>query len=402
MKMSITRGRARLGSLAVFVLLTAACSARQPQDPVLPPPEPLPDSVVWNVDPEIAPLLRRSAFGARELEASERVEMYIGTEEYVRRLATIAEDTTAPAVIRINALALLAHRTAVSELYAFGNAQKSPHERVRMAVVTAMREFMPAAPTTAIAILERALQDPNPRVQAHALEILSDRDVDALRDYHARATNRELRGVALDLIRTAEDRGAPLVARDTTGVLERTTSTGVVITFRPTQRWPQWNAAAGELFMRVPNSKQAVRVAQNVEVVNNVIPAFVTSDTSALVYEVNREIHVLSLRDNTDRKLADGVAPRMLPFSNDVVFLSEIKGGGLATPTDMPHRYQVIRSSLAGNQPAVVGEIKATSRNAVAGGYSPVRWLRIRELNGKFYLVNEEIDEFELPSPFGG
>ena len=392
----------KLSLLAICVLLTAACSARQTQDPVLPAPEPLPDSVVWNVDPEIAPLLRRSAFGTRELEAAERVEMYLGPEIYIRRLATIAEDTTAPAVIRINALALLAHRTAVSELYAFGNALKSPHERVRMAAVTAMRDFLPAAPTTAIAILERALHDSNPRVQAHALELLSDRDVDVLRAYYARATNRELRGVALDLIRTAEDRGAELESRDTTGGLERTTSTGVILTFRPTQRWPQWGAAVGELHLRMPKSKQSVVVAQGVEVVNNVIPAFITTDTAALVYEVNREIHVRSLRDNTDRKLADGIAPRMLPFSNDVIFLSEIKGGGLATPTDAPLRYQVIRSSLAGNQPAVVGEIKATSRNAVAGGYSPVRWLRIRELNGKFYLVNEDIEEFELPSPFGG
>jgi hypothetical protein len=357
---------------------------------------------VWNGDPEIAVLLRRSALGAREIEASERVELFVGPEEFIRRLATIAEDTSAPAVIRINALALLAHRTAVNELYAFGNALKSPHERVRMAAVTAMRDFLPAAPATAVAILDRALRDPNPRVQAHALELLSDRDVDILRDYYARSTNRELRGVALDLIRTAEDRGAMLEPRDSTGVLERTTGHGVVITFRPTQRWPQWDAAVGALYIRPPGAKQPVLVAQNVEVVNNVIPAFVANDSAALVYEVNREIHVRSLRDNTDRKLADGIAPRLLPFSNDVIFLSEIKDSGLSTPTDVPFRYQVIRSSLSGNQPAVVGEIKATARNTVAGNYSPVRWLRIRELNGKFYLVNDEIPEFELPSPFGG
>jgi hypothetical protein len=288
-------------SLLFFaVLMLPACSARQ-QTAVIPPPEPLPDSVVWNVDPELAPLLRRSAFGTREIEASERVETFLGPVEFTRRLATVAEDTAAPPVVRINALALLAHRTAVEELYAFGAALKSPHERVRMAAVTAMREFLPAAPTTAVSILGQALRDPNPRVQAHALEILSDREVDLLRDYYATATNRELRGVALDLIRTAEDRGAPLVAKDSTGVLERTTGTGYVLTYRPTQRWPQWDASVGELYVRAPDTKQPVLVASGVEVVGDVVPAFIATDSAALVYELNREIHVRSLRDNSDR-----------------------------------------------------------------------------------------------------
>jgi hypothetical protein len=386
--------------LLAALILGSACSARQ-QEPTVPPPEPLPDSVVWNVDPELAPLLRRSAFGAREIEASERVELYVGPEEFIRRLATVAEDTTAPPVVRINAMALLAHRTAVSELYAFGNALKSPHERVRMAAVTAMREFLPAAPTTVVAILDRALHDPNPRVQAHALEILSDREIDILRSYHARATNRELRGVALDLIQTAEERGAPLVANETTGVLERTTPGGFVITFRPTQRWPQWDAAVGDLYIRQPNTRQPVLVASGVEAVGDVVPAFIAADSAALVYEVNREIHVRSLRDNTDRKLASGIAPRILPFTNDVMFLSEVEDRSLDTPMDMPLRYQVIRTSLGGTQPAVVGELKTTAKNNVRGNYSPVRWLRIRELNGRFYLIGEGVTEFELPSPFG-
>lgn len=383
------------------MLLTACSSARQ-QEPVIAPPEPLPDSVVWNVDAELAPLLRRSAFGAREIEASERVELFLGYEDFITRLATVAEDTTAPPVVRINALALLAHRTAVPELFAFGNALNSRHERVRMAAVTAMRDFLPAAPATALAILGRALRDPNPRVQAHALEILSDRDVDLLRDYYARATNRELRGVALALIQTAEERGAPLVPKDSAGLLERTTPSGVVITFRPTQRWPQWDAAVGELHVRPADSKQMSLVASGVEVVGNVIPAFVAADSAALVYEVNREIHVRSLRDGSDRKLATGIAPRILPFTNDVIYLSEIRDRSLSTPTDIPLRYQVMRTSLHGTQAAVLGEVKATAKNNVLGNYSPVRVVRIREMNGKFYLVDGGIGEFELPSPFGG
>jgi hypothetical protein len=387
---------------ALVMVTLAACGARQESGQVIPPPEPLPDSVVWNVDPELAPLLRRSAFGRREIEASARVEEYLGYESFISRLATVAEDTTAPPVIRINALALLAHRTAVNELYAFGSAMKSPHERVRMAAVTAMREFMPAAPATAVAILEQALHDPNPRVQAHALEILSDREVDLLREYYGRASNRELRGVALDLIRTAEQRGAPLIAIDSAGTLQRTTSKGLVITFRPTTRWPQWNAAVGDLYIRQPDSKQQTLVARGVEVVGGVIPAFVPTDSAALVYEVNREIHVRSLVDGSDRKLSDGIAPRILPFTNDVIYLVEVKDVRLLeTPTDKPFRYQVMRSTLAG-PPSVIGELRTVARNAVHGNYSPARWMRIREMDGRFYLIGDDIREFALPSPFGG
>jgi hypothetical protein len=67
-------------------------------------PAPLPDSVVWNEDVELAPLLRRSNFGQRELEGAERVEQYLGPFTYLDRLADVADDTAAPNVIRINAL----------------------------------------------------------------------------------------------------------------------------------------------------------------------------------------------------------------------------------------------------------------------------------------------------------
>jgi hypothetical protein len=36
----------------------------------------------------------------------------------------------------------------------------------------------------------------------------------------------------------------------------------------------------------------------------------------------------------------------------------------------------------------------------VRGNYSPVRWLRVREADGRFYLVGEDVDVFELPDPF--
>jgi hypothetical protein len=389
--------------LLLAALTASACSTRSGGDQAAPPPPPpLPDSVVWNGDVELAPLLRRSNFGQREIEASERVEQYLGPLTYLERLAAVVDDTAAPNVVRINAMKLLTHRVAVPHLIVFTGALDAPDERVRMEAVSSMKEFLPAAPQTAVAILARALRDPNPRIQARALELLSDRDELVLREYIGFTRNNELRGVARDLLFTAESRGAPLVPKDTLGTLEKTTADGVVITFRPTQRWPQWQAAVGELFVRMPKEKQATRVASNVEVVGNVLPAFVAHDSLMLVYETNREIHVHSLTNHTDRKLANGIAPRILPFTSDVIYLREVQENRLATPQDIPYRYQVVRVPVTGGQETVVGEIKASVRNDDHGNYSPVRLLRVREQNGQFYLIGERIAEFQLPNPFGG
>ncbi len=384
--------------VSVSVLL-AACGGARSQVAEFPPPPPLPDSVVWNTDPELAPLLRRSNFGVRELNAAERVDVFLGTTEMDRRLGLVAEDSSNPAVIRINALQLLAHRKAVGQLFAFTAALRSPEERVRMAAVSAMRDFLPAAEGTAVAILERALRDPNPRIQARALELLSDRDVDVLRAYLPHTANQELRDVTRALIRVAESRGAALVPRDTAGTLEQVTESGVTITFRPVRRWPEWDAAIGEVSVTLPNKKRVV-IANDVEVVGNVIPAFALGD-SALVYETNREIHVRSLRDGADRKLADGIAPRIMPFTQDVIFFRKVDERTLPTPTDVPFRYHVLRISPAGGEETTLGEVKATTKNAVKGNYSPVRWSRIREMNGSFYIIGETMGEFGLPDPFG-
>ena len=365
-------------------------------------PETVPDSVVWSGDPELAVILRRGMLGPAELGAADRVEAFLGRAEFIERLGLIADDTTVPWVVRANALKLLADRLALSELIVFTNALDAPEERVRMTAVSAMEKFLPIAPVGAVQILERALRDPNIRIQLRALEMLSDRDVRILREYHARARNEELRGVALSLIRTAEERGAPLAPKDSLGTLERTSFSGVVITFRPTQRWREWDAAVGDLYARAPGSKQSALIARGVEVVGNVVPAFVMNDSTTLVYEVNREIRARSLKDNTERKLGDGVAPRIYPFTNDVLYFTETPDRRVETPQSTMYRYHVVRIPAAGGEPNVIGELVANAKNDVKGNYSPVRWMRVQERGGKFYLVGENITDFELPSPFGG
>lgn len=390
----------RKSLLSIVVISCAACSARSnsASNGALV----VPDSVVWSGDSALAPVLRRAAFGPEQLNAVERLARELGPHMLIDRAAAIAEDTSAPNIVRANALKLLAQRQAITELTVFADALRNGDEFVRLAAVTSMDAFFEDAPTTATALLAQALRDPSLRVQAHALEVLGDRDENVLREYVASTSNAELRGVAIDLLRVAEERGAPLVPVDSSGRLERTTASGVRISFRPVRRWPHWDAAVGELRVQPPHSNEPVLVASQVEVVGNVVPAFVTPDTAWLVYEAGREIHVRALRDNTDRKLADGIAPRLLPFSNDGIFFRPGPGVGKQSSSGTSTRYNVVRIPLAGGVEQVIGEVTAVLSPTIRGNYAPVRWIRVREADGRFYLTGDIGKPFELPTPFGG
>src|SRR5688572_21166568 len=127
--------------LTVLTLLLGACSSRQPasQTATLPDPEPVPDSVVWNSDPDLAPVLRRGYLTDRETAAAERIAQYIGVNEYIERLGVVAYDTTNPWVVRANALKLLSDYPAVAELIVFRTALRAREERLRMTAVSGMK-----------------------------------------------------------------------------------------------------------------------------------------------------------------------------------------------------------------------------------------------------------------------
>jgi len=145
-----------------------------------------------------------------------------------------------------------------------------------------------------------------------------------------------------------------------------------------------------------------VLVASGVEAVGKVVPAFVTSDGKFLVYELNREIHVRDLTTSADRKLADGIAPRIMPFTTDVLYLREVRAKRSETPNSFGLKYDVLRQPLATSDTAkVIGQIGALALNNLKGNYATVRWMRIREDEGVFYLVGDNIEAFKLPNPFG-
>lgn len=385
-----TRQQGHAVALLCAVLLLSACggtSARVVTQPA---------SVAWQGDTLLAPILNVPTMTRAELAAADTLATSLGPD-FDPRVAAVVMDTTAPALVRVNAVLLLSTRRA-RQLDAFSDALAATDERVRAAAVVALRPLMNSWPT-GLALVKRALNDPSPLVQSKVLEAIGDSDPDLLRAYTIRAHDPALRKIALDLVQTAEDRGAPLVQSDSTGILERVTPSGHVLRFRPEQRWPHWAAAVGELWLTAPG-QPPVSISRGVEVVNTVIPAYVSTDGKHLVYEANRQVHVRELATGADQVIGAGVAPRLLPFTESYVFLRQKEVQPSATGSTL--RYDVVRKAFAGESETVLGQVTARALHQEFGHYSPVRWLRVREIDGAFVLSDGIITPFRLPDPFAG
>jgi hypothetical protein len=380
--------------LSLTAVLTAACSSTQQSlgdtAPVM-----VMEPVAWpGGDSLLAPLLTQPELS--EAKTDSLIER-LGLDFY-ERLATISEDTTAPWMVRVNALRVLSQHRIATELPTFATALSTKDERVRISAAASMRDFLPIRPEATVELLAFALKDKSARVQSAALEVLSDRDADVLRAYLPNAASPALRGIALDLIRASEERGFALTG-DSAGVLTRSGPNGSTLTFRPTTRWPQWEAAVGDLILTLPK-QQPVVVARGVEQVGNVVPAFFTANDSTLVYEVNREIRARNVATGADIKLADGIAPRVLPFSNVVIFLRDRPKDARPTRDGSTLHYDVMRIPATGGTADLTGSLTTSVSHGRRGSYSPARWFRIIENEGNFYLSGENMEPFLLPSPF--
>ncbi|MBI4408545.1 MAG: hypothetical protein HY561_02475 [Gemmatimonadetes bacterium] len=379
-----------LGLLIAAVLLVGgACTGRATS--TAPTPGEAPEARVQRVLAE-APLRPEQYQRIAELEA----ELGGALDEL---LTTVALDTTAPVFSRGNALLLLGERHAAAQLRAFRVALGAREPRVRAAAVVGLRGVLPLAPAKTVALLERALRDPETQVQARALESLGDTDAAVLRRYLAGTPPTQLRAVAEELLRVVEERGAPLGAPAESGTLERVGPGGARLLFRPLRQWPQWEAAVGELHVGTPGRPPTL-VAKDVEMVAYVVPAFFSSDGRYLVYESARQIRVRDLESGNERALGPGIAPRGFPFTDDLLFLRERPDASVRQGDDVVLSYQVLRAPFAGGEPTSLGELTAIVRGQRRGAYSPARWMRVREQEGVIYLEGEDVSSFRLPDPF--
>lgn len=364
-------------------LLAAACASKQPS----------PKPVVWTKDAELAPVLTAPELTKVQMAKVDTLASLL--PDFDDRLQAAVVDTTNPPLVRTNAILLIADRRAGGQVEAFLSALEANDEDVRAAAVVGLRNYFGVSST--VDLLKGALRDPSPLVQARALESLADRDPDILREYIANARNAELKAIAQDLIAAAESRGAPLVPVDTLGTLRRSIGDDIVLTYSPVTRWRSHSASLGSLTLTIGKTPP-IKLADSVEVVRNVLPAFFSGDAKHVVYESNRNIYVRDVDARTTRRVGPGIAPRVLPFTNTFVYAQEKRR------TDNPQgagiTYDLFRTTFTEGESTPIGEAGAHAQTIVAGGFSPLRWARIIEQDGHFVLVGESLDEFRLPDPF--
>jgi hypothetical protein len=314
-------------------------------------------------------------------------------------LVDAAEDVNAPPSVRVNAIMTLAQRRSGAHLPVFRELIDDDDVRIRASAVAAMREFAQSHPYEAVRLARVALADTEPDVQAQALQIVGDNDLDLLREYVPRAANEDLRAVARDLIRVAEERGAALTHDSATGVLRRETFNGYVVTFTPQRRWTRWNAAYGTV--TVTRGDAVVASIDGVEAVAGVVPVFFSADARFAVFERDRTIVVRALESGAERVLGPGIAPRVRPFTDEFVYLRQTSAGEDAR-AQTRLQYEVVNAHFdeVAGQPQVLATTVATTSFATHGNYSPVRWMRVEERIGNFYLTAAMMEMVPLPDPF--
>lgn len=386
---------ARCRCLAIHGLVAAALAGCAGARATPRPPDP----AQFEHLPALFPLLagEPGPAGADSLAALEQRTGLTLTDS----LADIAEDTAAHPLLRANAALLLGRRHPPERLIVYNGLLAARDERIRLAAVMALREYLPGRPESALRLLSRALDDPSPAVQARVLEVMADRDADRLRAYIERAASPELVRVARDLVMAAEQRGAP-AQRGPDGSLTRDGPGGHRLVFTPRSSWPGWEAAAGRLEVRPAGGAPAV-LGDAVEVSRDVVPAFFSPDGRFLVYEKERRIYVREVGTGAEREAGEGIAPRPLPFTGDFIWFRERPEARSETRDLVRLRYQALRASFADAAPPAPvpeGLVAVTVKLDVAGGASPLRWARVVEMDGEFTLRAEGVDPFILPDPF--
>jgi len=385
--------------LFVLTIFSGACAGGAVQSPAARPAMDAPtDPTRWEGDPRLYRMLMAYPITPVQYDSLEVYAMQAG-QVMNNLLADAAADRHAPAAVRANALHMLARRQAGTHLSAFRTGLDDDDVRVRATAVAAMREFNTRYPMEALQLARMALRDTATEVQAQALPIIGDRDIPLLRAYHARTANPELRRIADEIIAVAEERGAPLAGDTATGVLRRTSAHGYTVTFTPSTRWPEWGAAVG----RVSVAGEGITpfTADSVEAVADVVPLYFSTDGAYAVYERARRIIVRTLASGEERDLGAGIAPRIRPFTDQFVYMVEAPDGRRDLRERTHIRYQVMNAGFNGAPaPSELGALGAFATYGSFGNYSPVRWMRVEDRGGSWYLTGDGIEAFALPDPF--
>jgi hypothetical protein len=316
-------------------------------------------------------------------------------------LIGLIEDEAADDHVRANAAVLLADRGVPGTVDLLRRQlTASSSDVLRGAAVRILQRFA-ADSVGARNALRAAAGDPSATVRLNVLQRLDVEDAPLVRSLLARESDPQVRTIARQLLELLEARGARLV-RDARGDLRSTGRENTPqIVFHPTWVDSVGGVEVGALWVELPGASSLVPLAQDVEVVDEVVPAFFDPTRTIIVYESGREVRVRDLRSGDSRSLGPGVAPRVIPFTENVVFVREVPGGRRPDPAGTLVDYEVVRASFSAGAPEVVGQLTARVRPELHRGASPVRWMVVGEGRQGFVLRAPGVaPTFVLPGPF--
>lgn len=307
-------------------------------------------------------------------------------------LVELVEDTRARTDARADALVLLADRRSPVALPILSRALGYENERLRSAAVLGLNRLA-ATSDGALQLIRAATRDRSRTVRLNALQSLDITEVETVRALLERESDREVREIALQLVSLAEARGAPLVS-DRGGAL-RTAADELdpQIVFRSFTHDSVAQVAIGDMRVELPEGRD-IPLASSAHVVRNVVPAFFSADRSQVVFEREGKVRVLDIATRRIEDRGAGISPRLIPFTQSFIFLRE----RAVTPTAAGDEvvYDVLLSSFASDDAAVVGEIRAMQRDDQHRGESPVRWMVVSDSGDGFELRADGMQPFPL------
>lgn len=312
-------------------------------------------------------------------------------------LVALARDSRARPVPRANALILLAERQSPAAISVLGQVLLGEEvEMLRSAAVLGLQRLAPASDTAA-SLVRSAVGDPARTVRLNALLALDIREVETIRELLQTETDPEVRTIAVQLVALAESRGAQL-AIDRRGALRTTgMDTDPQIVFRPADIQQTFNVAVGDLRVELPSAPD-VPLGASAEVVAGVVPAFFSPDRSRVVHEIEREIRVVDLATRQVRSVGAGIAPRVVPFSDQFVFLREVPELRREQGEVTELHYSVYRASFLNGEAELIGTTTAIARAGRYGNYSAARWMVVGETPEGFALRGFGVTDFPLPA----
>jgi hypothetical protein len=316
-------------------------------------------------------------------------------------LIGLVEDDTQDENVRANSVILLADRRAAGSMQLLRRQlMASSSDMVRVAAVHGLQRFA-ADSAGARNALRAAAGDPSALVRLNVLQKLDVEDAPLIRGLLAREDDARVRTIARQLLELLEARGARLV-RDTRGDLRTSgREEAPQVVFHPAWRDSLGGVEVGALWVEIPGATGLVPLAQEVEVVDDVVPAFFNVERTLVVFEAGGEIRVRDLRSGATRVVGAGVAPRVIPFTDQIVFVRPVPGAVTPDGDAATVCYDVVRAGLAGGAPEVIGQLEGTVRPGVHASASPVRWMVVGEgRNGGFVLRAPGVTPFELPGPY--